>query len=142
MNNYIRNNVTSNMSYGEVAKAIQLFYTNSFPSHYWIVITFENVQGSANYSWDCVLCFASLNVFNTYHVFVAGVQRSEPANTALLTNPVFANSINSYNDAGNLTSSWYNSQCISGAFAVRGDIVGKKAADDLNLSYTYFISDN
>ena len=65
-----------------------------------------------------------------------------PANTALLTNPVFANTINSYNDAGLLTSDWYSSQCISGAFSVRGDIVGKKAADDLDLSYTYYISDN
>lgn len=120
---FLLNNVTATDDYKSVSMKVAEFFMNLYPSRYWLTYAYQNVQGQSMNSWKCLYCFAALNVNSTYNIVVASIDKQAQPNTALINSTVFDTSINNYkNQANQLVSDWFNSQCLLGVIATSGNV--------------------
>ncbi|CDW77846.1 UNKNOWN [Stylonychia lemnae] len=131
---FLKEQVQAGMTHQDVSTKIQAYFTQMYPSRYWIVYTYDNIQGESVNSWKCKYCFAALNVQGAFNILMGSVDRNSVANTALINDPYFTSSINNYvNQASMLVNDWFNyesnSNCLMGVFATSGSYSGAVAGD-------------
>lgn len=94
---YLKEEIADDATYVEVASQVQSIFNDIFPSRYWLVYAYQNVKGQSINAWDCVSCFAALNVKDKYNIVIASVNKNAVPNTDLIFSPVFDN-INDYSN--------------------------------------------
>jgi len=119
------------MSYHDVAESVHTFFSSNYPSRYWIIYVYDNIQGESINSWRCKYCFAALNVNSSFNILMGSIDKKATPNTDLINDPYFNNINNYVNQANLLVDDWFNyqsnSNCLMGVFATSGNYVGAVA---------------